>query len=423
MTTYPFSRGFRFKIIALCLNNSWYAGVGKTVIIPEYFESEDEEDIVRAIQEYQEAYGRVPVDPDDVLVLCEGKHENVILTIFDEKYDYDTSLVKDVVVQWAREQAAKIAILESVDDVKKGDLSRVLERIEEAVSVGSDLATQGLDVVRDLDQWLYDQWVGKVRTGWPHIDMHLEGGLGAGELGTVLAPSNRGKSMALVNIAYGAAGIGSGKNVVIFTHEMADKVYAKRCAARMMFRFPKRLDNLGAYEKEFNELAAKLMPGNIRVIGGSDMSLVQMDAALERLHAEGYNFDLIIDDYPDLMTPTKSRNERRFELTEIYEGYRRLANKYSVPAWAASQTNRKAYGKEIITEADIAEDIGKVNISDIILAICQTKKEMEGERCRLFLAKVRDGIRSTMFDAKFYPRQQAIISTNKTRRKDRGTNA
>ena len=423
MTTYPFSRGFRLKIIALCLNNSWFASIGKAVIIPEYFESEDEEDIIRAILEYQEAYGKVPRDPDDVLVLCKGEHEETILTVFDEQYDYDTSLVKDVVVQWAREQAAKIAILDSVDDVKKGDLSKVLERIEDAVSVGSELSIQGLDVFRDLDQWLYDQWVGKVRTGWPHIDMHLEGGLGTGELGTILAPSNRGKSMALVNIAYGAAGIGSGKNVVIFTHEMADKIYAKRCAARMMFRFPKRMENLGAYEEEFNELAEKLVPGNIRVIGGSNMNLTQMDAALERLHAEGYDFDLIIDDYPDLLVPVRGRNQRRFELTEIYEGYRRLANKYSVPAWAASQTNRKAYGKDIITEADIAEDIGKVNISDVVLAICQTKKEAEEERCRLFLAKVRDGLRNAMFDAKFYPRQQAIISTNKTRRKDRGIDA
>ena len=416
--TSTFSRGFRLKIIALCLNNPWFTQVGRSVITTDYFESEDEIDIVKAILEFFEAYGRVPSDPEDILQLCEGKHEETLFQIFDEKQGYDPSLVKDVVVQWAREQAAKIAILDSVDDVNRGDLGAVLTRIEEAVAVGQDLETQGLDVVGDLHTWLYDQWLGKVRTGWPHIDVHLEGGLGSGELGTILAPSNRGKSMALVNIAYGAAGLGSGKNVVIFTHEMADKIYAKRIAARMVFRFPSRAGDLRAYEDEFMELARNLMPGSIRVIHGTQMTIAQMDGAIERLAADGHPPHLIIDDYSDLLIPSRKHKERRFELSANFEGLRRLGSKWDVPVWTASQVGRKAYTKEIITEADVAEDIGKINISDVVIAICQTKDEADEDRCRLFLAKVRDGLRNMMYDAKFYPRQQAIITTNQTKRKD-----
>lgn len=424
-TTYPFDRDFRLKIIALCLDNEWYSRVGRSVILPEYFEVEDEIDISRAISEYYEAYGKVPSDPDDVLVMCKGEYQETIDQVFDKKYE-QLLLARDKGVQWAREQAAKIAILDSIEDIQGGDLRTALERIEEAVKVGSDLGRQGLDVVDDVALWLYDQWVGKVRTGWPHIDQHLEGGLGVGELGTILAPSNRGKSMALINIAYGAAGLGSGKNVVIFTHEMSEKVYAKRIGARMTFRFPKRstgFEGLKDYEYLFRDMAEVLMPGKIRVIGGSSMTTVQIEASLERLIGEGFEFDLIIDDYPDLIVPARKRKERRFELSDTYEWYRRLGEKFRVPVWAASQTNRNAYNKEIIMEQDIAEDIGKVNISDVIVAICQTKKEADEDRCRLFMAKVRDGLRNVMFDAKFYPRQQAIITTNKTVRKDRTNNA
>ena len=417
MTVYPFNRGFRLKIIALCLDQSWFVRIGRSLIIPDYFDSVDEQDIVTGIFEFFEAYNRIPTDPDDLLVLCKGEHEELILTIYEERLEYDIALVKDVVIQWAREQAAKNVILESVDDVQRGDLSRVLTRMEEAVAIGSDLASPGINVVRDVDKWLYGQWIGKVRTGWPDFDLHLEGGLGAGELGTVLAPSNRGKSMALVNIAYGAAGIGSGKNVVIFTHEMSEKIYAKRIAARMMFRFPKRIGNLSEYEEEFLGLATKLLPGNIRIIGGSNMTTLQVEAALERLKAEGYNFDLIIDDYPDLLLPPTQRQQRRFELSDTYKWYRALGDKYGVPVWAASQTNRGAYKKKVISEEDIAEDIGKVNISDVIVAICQTQEEADDERCRIFLPKVRDGLRNVMFDAKFYPAQQAIIMTNVTDRR------
>jgi hypothetical protein len=397
----------------------WFSRVGHHVVKAEYFEAEDERAIAGAILNYNTAYGRVPVDPEDVIVLCDGEYDNTVYEVFENLDDYETSLAKDVVVQWAKEQAAKNAILESVDDVQRGNLSAVLERMEKAVVVGDDLVSPGLDVIADTDQWLYRQWIGKVKTGWPHVDIHLEGGLGEGELGVILAPSNRGKSMALVNIAYGAAGIGSGKNVVIFTHEMSQNVYAKRVAARMLFRFPSRDGDLAVYEYDVKETAKKLMPGKIRVIGGMRMTMHQIEASLERLKAEGFDFDLIIDDYPDLIVPSQRREQKRFELSEIYEWYRGIGNMYGVPTWAASQTNRGGYNKEVITESDIAEDIGKVSISDVIIAVCQTRKEAMDEQCRLFLVKVRDGTRGVMFDAKFYPMQQSIISTGFTRRRKR----
>ncbi|KKN62973.1 hypothetical protein LCGC14_0506830 [marine sediment metagenome] len=421
MSIYPYNRQFRLKIISLCLDDAWMSRTGSVIISPDYFESDDEIEIVTAILEYYKLYKQAPTDPDDITVLCNGEYGDTIYTIFEE--DYDLHLAKDVAVQWAREQAAKIAILESIDDVKRGRLAQVLDRIEEAVSVGDDLAFPGIDVIDDIDIWLYQQWIGKIKTGWPHVDIHLGGGLAAGELGIILGPSNRGKSMALVNIAYGAASIGSGKNVVIFTHEMSYKVYAKRLAARMLFRFPTVGGDLTVYEADVKNVAKKLMPGKIRIIGGMRMTTNQIEVALDRMIAEGYDFQLIIDDYPDLVIPPRFRKERRFEITETYEWFRRTAEKYNVPVWGASQANRAAYRKEVVSLEDIAEDIGKVNLSDIVVALCQTRKEEEKDRCRLFLAKVRDGVKGAMFDAKYYPRQQAIITTGITKRREKEIDA
>jgi hypothetical protein len=74
--------------------------------------------------------------------------------------------------------------------------------------------------------------------------------------------------------------------------------------------------------------------------------------------------------------------------------------------------------KEIITIQDIAEDIGKAAIADVIIALCQTRDEEQMNQCRLFMAKVRDGTKKMMYDAKFYGKSQAIITTGLSKNKD-----
>ena len=48
---------------------------------------------------------------------------------------------------------------------------------------------------------------------------------------------------------------------------------------------------------------------------------------------------------------------------------------------------------ETHTEEQMSEDIGKANISDIIVTINQTKEEVDDEIMRLFVAKNRNGPR------------------------------
>lgn len=415
MDTYRHQREFRLKLIALKLDTLYSARVGN-IVLPEYFEVDAEQEVARAIEMYKAAYAKTPRDPDDVVELCPSEEAKDLVYDVYEAYDTsDLTMARDVAVQWAREQAAKIAILDSVDDVKRGDLNRVILRMEEALQVGTDLFSPGIDVVRDTEHWLYEQWNDKIPTGLPHVDIHLDGGLAVGELGVILAPTNRGKSTALMNMAYGAAGIMAKRNVVIFTHEMHPKVYAKRFGARLVFRFPKRGEDLSEYEEDMVETARMLMPGKVRIIGGHKMTHLQLEQDINKLKDEGFNPGLMIDDYADLIYPIRSFNQRRHELTEIYEWLREFGFRSGFPIWTASQVGRDAYTKEVITEANVAEDIGKVNTADVVYAICQTDDELKKDRCRLYFAKIRDGKRGAMFDAKLYTDAQALISIGITK--------
>ena len=62
----------------------------------------------------------------------------------------------------------------------------------------------------------------------------------------------------------------------------------------------------------------------------------------------------------------------------------------NIPIWTASQANRASLAKKVVTEGDIAEDFGKAQTADVILALCQTKQEYDDQEMRIFIAKNRD---------------------------------
>lgn len=420
---YEWPKDFRMTVLALMLDDFWVAKYGEDIVWPEYFEEDSEEEIARAIIDFRKAYKKSPKDPDSILIMMKGEYEDAVFDVFDrrdELSEKDIEFVSDLIIQFAKEQAVKLAILDSIDDVNRGRLASLPEKMAKALSVGESLLSPGIDPIRDVDKWLYDIWVEKVPTRLTHVDYLLEGGLGVPELGIILGPTNRGKSMALVSIGYGAASIGSGKNVVHFTHEMGVDKVAKRYAARMLFRFPKVGENLSKYEDDLIETARKLLPGKIRIIGGAKkMSVDEMDHHLSILRSEGFDIGLVISDYPDLLVPPRSYHERRFELSAIYELLREISEKYNCPIWGATQGNRGSLSKEIITLQDIAEDIGKANISDVIVALCQTSEEYEANKCRLFMAKVRDTPgKNKSVDAKYYGESQAIVTTGYTKKEE-----
>lgn len=414
---YGFDRSFRLRLLALMLNNNWMAKYGASIVQPAYFPLDDEIEVCKAILQYREVYGYSPKDGDDLRAVG-GAEYDIIDDLYDGLNWWDFSLASDKALEFAKQQAAKLAILESVDDVNRGNLAAVVERIKKAITVGDDIQSPGIDVIDDIDKWLYDMWQNKVPTLWTHVDDVLEGGANYGDLGVILAPPNRGKTMALINIGYAAASFVCKKNVAHFTLEMRPELVSKRYAARMVFKFPGRDTHLPDYEDELRETARKLMPGKIRVIGVPRLTVAQIDSHLARLDAEDFDTGLVVVDYPDLMTPTKYYSERRFELSATYTELRELAGKRNIPFWGATQGNRDSFSKEVITMQQIAEDIGKAAISDIIIAICQTWEEAQANLCRLFMAKVRDGRAGQLIDAKYYSESQAIVTTGYTQVKD-----
>lgn len=410
-TTYSFDRSFRLKLLALCLDDEWMSRFGNFIIQPQYFETKDEEAFVQAIVDYRLQYKKSP-DARDLLALLGSDHKELIIKVSKGKKSWDLKLASDLAIQFAKEQACKLVILDNLEQVQAGNIQPVMEEMKKVLQIGMEIEVPGIDVIDDVGSWLYDYWSDKVSTGWYHVDKVLEGGLSIGELGIIMAPQNAGKSMGLVNIGFGAASAFSGKNVVHFSHEMSAAQVAKRYAARISFRFPTREDNLDEYAEKLVLDAHRLLRGHIRVIRRrKHMMVTDLDNELNLLEANGFHPDLAIDDYPDLLKASRRYKDPRFELKEIYEDYRNLLEARGLPGWGATQSNRASHSKEIITMESIAEDISKAGTADVIISICRTKEEEGANMCRLFMAKVRDGKNHDLIRAKFFGGQQAIITT------------
>jgi len=421
---YHFSERFQLKILALMARDKGAFISYESVVKPKYFRNATHVDIARLVHEYyegelQRAKTRgTDVNPPTIEVLWEevrkmtardkkkaaikDQYDDLLIDIMDADLS-DAEYIKDSLVQFGKESAMELAILESVDEIEKGrnkgdiDYVKIEQLITDAVRVGEDISDLGTDYFEQAPERMENYSKGidgirRVTTGMEGLDRVMKGGLGDGELGVVIAPPNRGKSFALTNI--GAGAVLGGFNVFHYTLEMPEPQVAKRYDNRMLQKDFNYLRENGTKSVEALMNLQKFMKGNliIKKYRTNEASVSTLRSHITKVHMEkGIKPDLIIVDYADLLTPRRTYGDKRFELESIYLDLRDLGDEFKCPVWTASQANRGALDKKVITIQDLAEAFNKANIADFMVALCQTIEEKEDGLMRWHVAKQRDG--------------------------------
>jgi replicative DNA helicase len=306
------------------------------------------------------------------------------------------SYIEHTVTEFARRQEIIKAIRESVDLIRNDEFDEIERKFRQAFQLGRERESLGTFFFEDVVERYKEESTkaSAIRTLMVELDQHLEGGgIGRGDLGVVIAPPGRGKTFALIYLA--KAAVIQRKHVIFYEFEMPENKIAKRLDAsfsNVLIRelTDKRMDVI----TRINELG-KIYQNSlvIKSFPISSQSAADLQEHIDQLRREGFEPDMICIDYADRMvSETMKADSRYYELRDVYVELKRLAQERNVAVWTASQTNRAALNKELVSIDDFSESFEKAMLADLIISLCQTQKEKQEERMRLFVAKNRNDI-------------------------------
>lgn len=257
----------------------------------------------------------------------------------DENYDW----LLNEFETFTRHKGLERAILESADDLEKGEYGVVEDRIKRAVQIGlqKDLGTDYFANPKERLLKIKDN-KGQISTGWNDLNFLLYGGFNIGELNIFSGASGAGKSLFLANL--GVNWVLQGLNVVYITLELSEELVSQRIDS-MMTGIPtkevfKKIDDIDIrvkmLQKKSGSLMIKYMP--------SGKTTNDLRAYLKEYEIKmGHKVDVLLVDYLDLLNPNgvKISAENLFIKDKyVSEELRNLAMEKKCITVSAAQLNR-----------------------------------------------------------------------------------
>jgi len=418
-----FTKDFQSKILCLFLNDQSIFSKYFQIIESYFFENPLAKQIYELTADF---YRKYKIIPDKISLIQECNNyfignanteftqtelvsyaENIYsIQIEDQKY------IEDTLISFSKNQAFKSFILECSDNitgqgVSLDSLNKMRGKMDEVIRLG--------DSLNDIGHIYFDKEAIEERikirkagmrstaipTGNPYLDFCLEGGLCKGELGILLAPANRGKTIGLVNFGVGAIL----SNYVVFHYYMEGRVGAieNRYDACLMRENIKLLNSKDdAVRKKMQEIYntyhKHLIIKRLSYQKSTVLDIMNHIALVEK--SLKIKPDLVLVDYGDVMSPAYGvyKEERHRQHAIFKELAFILAAEAQVAVWSGSQSNRASADKETVKDTDAGEDYGKIQISDITVTHSQTEEEIKcvPPRARYYLAKMRDGEKNKM---------------------------
>ena len=396
-TLSQFGHVFQSKIISSLLSDKKFIQTISDILEPDYFDSDANKWLCEIIRDYFFEYKTTPTLEVMKVKIDEMENEILQVSVVDNLKESwrnvestDLKFVQEQTLEFCRNQVMKQAIMDSVDLIEVGQYDQIKKIVDEAMKAGSD-RDLGHDYIEGIEERLTKSTRDTVKTGWDPIDEVMDGGLGAGELGVVVAPAGIGKTWCLQNI--GAYSVKQGLNVVHYTLELNqnyvglryDTVFSGITTSDIKFY----QDDV---KKKIDALKGTLL---IKYFPTKSASVQTLTSHLSQIEIQGNKPDLVIVDYADILKGVGS--EKRHVLENIYEDLRGLAGEIECPIWTASQANRSSLEEEIIDATKVAEAYSKVMIADFVVSVSRKVEDKIANTSRFHVIKNRFGIDGITF--------------------------
>ena len=401
-----FGSEFQAKCIAILISDKVFLERIFDILTPNYFETDAHKWIINLIVEYFGKYRNTPTLEVFKVELNKVADEVIKASVFEKiKSAYaqvssiDKDYVKEQFLEFAKNQKLKAAIFESANLLRRSDYEGIWKVINDASKAGAE-RNVGHDYLSEFDARMSEAAREIIPTGWDLIDSHLDGGLGKGELGFIVAPAGSGKSWFLTRI--GTEAMKRGKNVMHFTMELNEKYVGRRydsCFSEIAFQDVRKAQDI--VKKSLEGITGKLF---IKYFPMNTASSLTLKSHLERVQLlTGIKMDLVIVDYADLLRPfTIQKNSNSYEEGgSIYGELRGMAGELQVPTWSASQANRGAHEEQVVGALNVADSYKKIMIGDFIMSLARNTEDKLAGTGRVSIIKSRFGSDGSMYPCRF----------------------
>lgn len=283
-------------------------------------------------------------------------------------------------------QKLKKALLDSVALLNVGDFEGIRFNIEAAIKAGQD-KNLGLEYVKDIERRYREEERKVVPTPWTEINALLQGGLGKGDFGLIYGNPGGGKSWCLV--AIGALALKLGYKVIHYTLELGEDYVGKRYDACLTGL---SVSEVGNYIENIKDTISQYENNIIiREYAPKQASLSTIKSHIQKCKDLGFEADIILLDYVDLLKPPKTRKSNKEELDDLYYGTKGLAKELQLPLWSVSQVNRSGARDEVIEGDKSAGSYDKLMVVDFSMSQSRTRKDKTAGTARWHIMKNRYG--------------------------------
>ena len=398
-TLKEFGESFQNKCIALLTSDQKFLTNIYDIIDAEYFDNSLNKVLVTVIKKYYEKYNTPPTiealtilakknQPDSKLANT-LEHLKIINDCVGAR---DSEYVKEEFQMFCKNQNMKQAILSSVDLLQLGKYNEIQQLMNTALQAGEDPVIGHL-YKQDLIKRMTTETRKTIATPWDEFNNLMGGGLGPGELGVFVGMAGSGKSWCLS--AIGLHALKMGKNVAHYTLELND-IYTAHRYDTVLTSIPlqhiKDEEHRERVERMVNNLKGELIVTQYPTKFATPLTIHNH---MKRLRSIGYNIDLIVLDYADLLSSGKtgnSNNDNSYEIGgSIYEQLRGISGDLGVPMWTVSQAGRSAASDNIIEADKIAESFKKVMTADFVASLSRKTDDKLNNKARFHIIKNRFG--------------------------------
>jgi replicative DNA helicase len=387
-----YGHGFQVKVISSLLTHKVFLQNIFDILNEEDFQNQAHRWIIKEILKYYDKYHcNVSMD---VLKVELQKVENEVLKVSIKEQlknaykasNEDMEYVQEEFSNFLKNQQLKKALLQSVDLLKEGDYDSIKGLMDAAMKAGSE-KNIGHEYLKDVESRFREDFRSPIATPWKAINDICQGGLGKGDFGLFFGSPGGGKSWLLV--ALGAFAAKMGYNVLHYTLELGEEYVGRRYDAFFTGIDVDKIQNhRPEVEKIMGELEGQVI---IKEFAIGKASLQSLDSHHRKTKDLGFDPDLIIIDYVDLLRTKRKYNERKDEIDDNYRATKGWAKELDLPIWSVSQVNRAGAKDDIVEGDKAAGSYDKMMIADLSISLSRKRKDKVEGTGRFHVMKNRYG--------------------------------